>query len=233
MIEKPKRPKKPDIQERQPPRTLQELINRYDLDNTKIYDFLDGLVDLLNTREETVDTDISNLNNSVTNLSNNKVNRSGDTLTGELQFNNKNDYGAIRKARTIDNVDYSLSLGVGVNKSARLEIYSGNTTYGQLDVGSDGRIWNGKTNQNFPEVAYCAWSPAITFTMKGGHALVMLNNTDCLMLWVGGNYPSQSVNVVRLYGSEAQVIFNAQNQTITIKFANNRNFTCTAFIGRG
>lgn len=60
MIEKPKRPKKPDIQERQPPRTLQELISRYDLDNTKIYDFLDGLVELINT-------DIDNLNNQKVN----------------------------------------------------------------------------------------------------------------------------------------------------------------------
>lgn len=45
MIEKPKRPKRLDIQDRQPPRTLQELINRYDLDNTKIYDYLDELVE--------------------------------------------------------------------------------------------------------------------------------------------------------------------------------------------
>ena len=44
MIDKPKRPKQPNIQDRQPPRTLQELINRYDLDNTKVYDFLDELV---------------------------------------------------------------------------------------------------------------------------------------------------------------------------------------------
>ena len=50
MIEKPKRPKQPSIQERQPPRTLQELINRYDLDNTKIYDFLDDMVDILNQK---------------------------------------------------------------------------------------------------------------------------------------------------------------------------------------
>ena len=50
MIEKPKRPKKPDIQERQPPRTLQELMNRYDLDNTKVYDFLDYLVNYLNEK---------------------------------------------------------------------------------------------------------------------------------------------------------------------------------------
>ena len=50
MIEKPKRPKKPNIQERQPPRTLQELINRYDLDNTKVYDFLDELVGQINDK---------------------------------------------------------------------------------------------------------------------------------------------------------------------------------------
>lgn len=48
MIEKPKRPKQPDIQERQPPRTLQEIVNRYDLDNTKIYDYLDSLVNNIN-----------------------------------------------------------------------------------------------------------------------------------------------------------------------------------------
>lgn len=77
MIEKPKRPKKPDIQERQPPRTLQELINRYDLDNTKIYDFLDELVELLNTERKSIDTSINDLNN-------NKVNKSGDTMTGAL-----------------------------------------------------------------------------------------------------------------------------------------------------
>lgn len=75
MIEKPKRPKKPDIQDRQPPRKLQELINRYDLDNTKIYDFLDELVNQLNADRETIDSDI-----------NGKVNKSGDTMTGELNM---------------------------------------------------------------------------------------------------------------------------------------------------
>lgn len=53
MIEKPKRPKQPSIQERQPPRTLEELVNRYDLDNTKIYDFLDELVGQLNESQIT------------------------------------------------------------------------------------------------------------------------------------------------------------------------------------
>lgn len=79
MIEKPKRPKQPNIQDRQPPRTLQELINRYDLDNTKIYDFLDELVELLNTEKESIDTSINDLNN-------NKVNKSGDEMTGQLNM---------------------------------------------------------------------------------------------------------------------------------------------------
>lgn len=56
MIEKPRRPKLPNIQERQPPRTLQELINRYDLDNIQIYDYLDNLVKVLN--EEIIKTKV-------------------------------------------------------------------------------------------------------------------------------------------------------------------------------
>lgn len=79
MIEKPKRPKQPNIQDRQPPRTLQELINRYDLDNTKIYDFLDELVELLNTEKKSIDTSINDLNNK-------KVNKSGDEMTGQLNM---------------------------------------------------------------------------------------------------------------------------------------------------
>lgn len=48
MIEKPKRPKQLNIHDRQPPRTIEELINRYDLENKKIYDYLDYLIDKLN-----------------------------------------------------------------------------------------------------------------------------------------------------------------------------------------
>ena len=50
MIEKPKRPKKILNQDNKQPQTIQELIRRYDLDNTKIYDFLDELVDYLNEK---------------------------------------------------------------------------------------------------------------------------------------------------------------------------------------
>lgn len=50
MLEKPKRPKQLKSQDRQIPITIQDLINRYDLENLKIYDFLDELVDYLNER---------------------------------------------------------------------------------------------------------------------------------------------------------------------------------------
>lgn len=83
-------------------------------------------------------------------LGSQKVNKSGDTLTGSLYFNNADGYDAIRKRRTIDNEDYSLSVGVGANKSARLELYQGSTTLGQLDVKSDG-IYNGVSGKKLAE----------------------------------------------------------------------------------
>lgn len=48
MINKIQRRKQIDKQEKQQPQTIQDIIRRYDLDNTKIEDFLDYLVDYLN-----------------------------------------------------------------------------------------------------------------------------------------------------------------------------------------
>ena len=50
MLEKPKRPKKISNQDNKQPQSIQELIRRYDLDNTKIYDFLDELVTQINSK---------------------------------------------------------------------------------------------------------------------------------------------------------------------------------------
>lgn len=52
MIEKPIRPTKPSLQDRLQPTTVEELIQKYDLENTKIYDYLEYLVDYLNKKEE-------------------------------------------------------------------------------------------------------------------------------------------------------------------------------------
>lgn len=80
----------------------------------------------------------------------NAVEKTGDTLTGGLMFENKDGYDAIRKTRTIDNEDYSLSVGVGANKSARLELYQGGQALGQLDVRSNG-IFNGVSGKKLLE----------------------------------------------------------------------------------
>lgn len=50
MIEKPVRPRRPDIQDRLQPSTIEELIHKYDLGNDKIYDFLEYLVNYLNEK---------------------------------------------------------------------------------------------------------------------------------------------------------------------------------------
>lgn len=83
MIEKPKRPKQPDIQERQPPRTLQELVSRYDLDNTKIYDYLDGLADNAEQSLDDMQTIINNLSRNIIDLNTSVINL-------QNQINNKN-----------------------------------------------------------------------------------------------------------------------------------------------
>ena len=56
MLEKPKRAKQLNNQDRQLPATIQELINRYDLENKDIYKFLDYLVDNINgNKSEVID----------------------------------------------------------------------------------------------------------------------------------------------------------------------------------
>ena len=58
MLEKPKRPTKIPNQDNKQPQTINELIRRYDLDNTKVYDFLENLVTNLNTINDATQEDI-------------------------------------------------------------------------------------------------------------------------------------------------------------------------------
>lgn len=85
------------------------------------------------------------------NFQKDKVNKSGDTLTGGLLFKNKDEYDAIRKTRTIDGVDYELSVGLGANKSARLELSTGGQTLAYVEARTDGGIYNGKTDKKLAE----------------------------------------------------------------------------------
>lgn len=68
MIEKPKRRKQLNNQDRQIPANIQELINRYDLDNTEIYDYLDKMVtEIINSNSNFTDK-ITDLNNNIAEL---------------------------------------------------------------------------------------------------------------------------------------------------------------------
>ena len=81
----------------------------------------------------------------------NAVEKTGDTLTGSLYFNNADGYDAIRKKRTIDGVDYELSVGLGANKSARLELNTGGQTLAYVEARTDGGIYNGKSGKKLVE----------------------------------------------------------------------------------
>lgn len=163
----------------------------------------------------------------------NAVEKTGDTLTGGLLFENKDVYDAIRKTRTLNGTDYQLTLGLGGNASARMELVGANdTVLSSVEVRSNG-VWNGLSNRRLPEVAFTAWSSSLSFKMTSGHALVMISRDDCVMLWVGGNPPNQSISTTRLYGNGIQVSFNASTQMVTLKYQDNHNFTGTAFIANG
>lgn len=114
MIQKPKRPTKINNQDNKQPQTITELIRRYDLDNAKIYDFLDDLVEQLNfnTTENDeklnkIESKISEtilyeneagtvedivLNQSVENAREVKIcmQITGDKLREDISFNNPN-----------------------------------------------------------------------------------------------------------------------------------------------
>lgn len=233
MIEKPKRPKKPDIQERQPPRTLQELISRYDLDNTKIYDFLDGLVELLNTEKESIDISINDLNNK-------KVNKSGDAMTGELNMQGnpirfgsggniyfkEDGYGDkfiilpdFNGAGSSNKLIIQSTIGgAGEDPSNWIKIADLSADNGNLTI-------KGKLQSSNINTEKQTWGTSMSFEMQPGqHALVMISNTDCLMIWMSGG----GMSFIRLYGSDAQA--NSSGNTVTIKFLDNRNFTGNVII---
>lgn len=82
----------------------------------------------------------------------NAVEKSGDTMTGVLNFNNTNSYEAIIKDRTINNINYKAKLGVGDNGSVRLELNEGSSTSGtSLEVRTNG-LYNGLSGQKLLEI---------------------------------------------------------------------------------
>jgi hypothetical protein len=71
----------------------------------------------------------------------------GGTMNKKITFDNKSEYEAIQKTRTIDGVDYIAKVGVGnVNGgTVSFELASNGEVLGRLDVLSDGSVRNGIT----------------------------------------------------------------------------------------
>lgn len=92
-----------------------------------------------------------------------KVDFTGDIMIGILNFENKKEFEAIRKIRTIDNVDYMAKLGIGASKSVSLELSADGQTLGRLDIMADGTIKNYKTGNLLIEEG--KW---ITATLNSG-----------------------------------------------------------------
>lgn len=89
---------------------------------------------------------------------------------------------------------------------------------------------NGQTSlqaqiNNLPKKVNVVWERSMSFKIQSGqHALVMLNISDCLMVWMSGG----GMSFTRLYGSEAKA--TSSGNTVTINFADNRYFTGNVII---
>ena len=119
----------------------------------------------------------------------NAVEKTGDTLTGELQFNNKNDYAAIRKTRTLNGTDYQLTVGIGGNGSARMEYVDNNdAVLSSVEARSNG-IYNGVTGKKLAEQE----SSRVNITAKTG--TLATNNSYKIGNVVGLNAKFSGVSV--------------------------------------
>ena len=80
----------------------------------------------------------------------NAVEKTGDTMTGALLFENKNDYVAIRKTRTLNGTDYQLTVGISGNGSARMEYVTNGKVLSSIEARSDG-VYNGVSGKKLAE----------------------------------------------------------------------------------
>lgn len=157
----------------------------------------------------------------------NAVEKTGDTMTGELFFNNTDGYGAITKYRTVSGTNYALALGLGANGATRLENRGGaNDT--SLEVRSDG-IYNGLTNKKLAEEV---GGISLTTNLESGYAMayrigniVIVTITGAKTLsedWV--DYPIITLNgVTAKYQYQAPIIDQNTGLCADMTIAENSN----------
>ena len=147
-----------------------------------------------------------------------KVNKSGDTLTGHLSFENNDSYWAIIKDRILDNVRYRLTVGVGANGRTCLENYVGDTLSGRLEVCSDGKLYNAKSNSYIMEKSDFA---VITHTFyQTGYATENypsgFNKDNCVVVSVMFCPSGSTYRTAAGWGAESIVAASLNNDNIRI-----------------
>lgn len=117
------------------------------------------LIDWINGKTKLNKTTFDEFQN---NINDGKVDKTGDTMNGPLSIVNKNTFEGVQKTRTVNNVDYTATFGVGSDGSASIEIHNNVTSgiLGRIDVNIDGKIKNYKTNKYLAEQS--AWQTATT-----------------------------------------------------------------------
>lgn len=107
------------------------------------------LIDWINKVTKLNQTTMTTFQN---NINAGKVDKTGDTMSGVLKIENKSAFNGVDKVRTIDGVDYAATLGVGIDRSASLELHDASGTLGRIDVNKDGKIKNFKTGKYLAEI---------------------------------------------------------------------------------
>lgn len=115
-------------------------------------------MDKINFQNEVTKVNADTFNTFQNNINKGKVDKSGDTMTGALNIENKSAFSGVNKTRTISGTDYTASFGVGSDGSASLEIHNTSGTLGRIDINTDGKIKNSKTQKYLVEQN--AWKTA-------------------------------------------------------------------------
>ncbi len=96
------------------------------------------------------------------------VKKSGDTMTGPLLIKNKNTFKGVDKTRTVNNVDYTITLGVSSLGDGVLELNSGEKVIGRLELQTDGTIKNYKTDKRLIEENEIYYQSGDTISASSG-----------------------------------------------------------------
>lgn len=138
----------------------------------------------------------------------NAVEKSGDTMTGVLNFNNTNSYEAIIKDRTINNINYKAKLGVGGNGSVRLELNEGSSTSGtSLEVRTNG-LYNGLSGQKLLEIK----TKTINNAPVNNYGNVDLGLSASSAMVLGVNFANNDCNSIPFINANNWYCYVVKNQ---------------------